>query len=770
MQMFCDIEIFDTNGKIKKGKNQAIEYIDDYLTGKTYLMLEDYQLIKPTLEASIVVDFSQQFILDDPSNNNYDYVKIKYYTKNNNVKTYLYNYYYFITGKKWRARSTIEYYLYCDTANSFLVPLSSSNPSKRVLFDERTNIKRSHINRYRKIGSNYNYIIDKNAEGFNPQLYRTSKEVINHHTTKHQQNYYLIYNTHSLENENPVDILLAPENKTSISNMPISLYESEEMQTNNSFESYPYYVLSICDYGQGQVHSANAEIWVNGQSWKVGGTYNGQTIDGFAYYCNNGFKNDGTLHHYQLSVYVFASTSCHRVFNKFETSVSRNDNFFKDYRVVIKNLDQYIKAINDNTASVSPTTITNALKRAFYDNIAITDWNFTNLPSTNFSRFYKHSFNLSEFNTLDRTKESLIKILMLPYYPAIDSNFSALDNMPFAYDKESGFMRLYDKEENLTGYIINSNSKLCEQTTASISPSILDVNDFSIDYDPKLLNSEFNINKLVYDSFSISYPLELIQGNDPYLTPQQNVNIDFNVSRNCNSRFYFKTNFVENTPNEDFDGVLYVQRNNELPIYSSSYINYLKTGINYDVKSKTRSELVNWVNVGVGAVGTIASAISGGAFGVVGAISLGATTLTSLVNAISQTAQQEQNFAQKIAQLKQQSATIETADDVELMTSYASNRLYAVRYGASNEMKDRVNRLFFYCGYALNKFGIPNTTTRSWWNFIQCEARFKSEEVVEDEFIEDLTRLCNEGLTFFHKNGNSWDLEQIKANWENSIL
>ena len=47
---------------------------------------------------------------------------------------------------------------------------------------------------------------------------------------------------------------------------------------------------------------------------------------------------------------------------------------------------------------------------------------------------------------------------------------------------------------------------------------------------------------------------------------------------------------VNNYSLEDYDNIVAVARNNEEVLYSSQYLNYVRTGYNYDVKAKQRQE------------------------------------------------------------------------------------------------------------------------------------------------------------------------------------
>jgi hypothetical protein len=69
--------------------------------------------------------------------------------------------------------------------------------------------------------------------------------------------------------------------------------------------------------------------------------------------------------------------------------------------------------------------------------------------------------------------------------------------------------------------------------------------------------------------------------------------------------------------------VLLSSRNNEMTIFSNAYLNYLKTGYNYDKKSRAIESASRWGGVVISAAGAAVSAVAGGPIGALGAVSLG---------------------------------------------------------------------------------------------------------------------------------------------------
>ena len=75
--------------------------------------------------------------------------------------------------------------------------------------------------------------------------------------------------------------------------------------------------------------------------------------------------------------------------------------------------------------------------------------------------------------------------------------------------------------------------------------------------------------------------------------------------------------------------------------------------------------------------------------------------------------------------------------------------------------------LFYYCGYTANRQDIPNTTSRYWFNYIQCEPVFNEEETsIYKNYLDDIKARYNAGITVYHDHNNTYDWGQTHENWE----
>ena len=216
-----------------------------------------------------------------------------------------------------------------------------------------------------------------------------------------------------------------------------------------------------------------------------------------------------------------------------------------------------------------------------------------------------------------------------------------------------------------------------------------------------------------------------------------------------------------------------ITRNNEEPIYNQQYINYLRAGYNYDVKSKQRTEFFTWLGTGlqmVGSIASFASSIYTGGFGVAMGITLATSSLGSLASSINTTMQAENTFNAKQDQLKLQTSKAYGSDDVDLLEFYSNNRAKFIEYKVSPKMKNLLSDLFFYTGYCCDLMKVPNTTSRTRFNFVSAELILVSTPNISDEMIKDIKDRFYLGITFLHKYNNEWDFSQLKENWEVAVI
>lgn len=399
------------------------------------------------------------------------------------------------------------------------------------------------------------------------------------------------------------------------------------------------------------------------------------------------------------------------------------------------------------------------------------DWIFTKASDSDTVTFKRLSDDVtpvetSPFSTIDRTQSDIAKIVEIPY-PAGGAN------LIYELDSEG---HIYGRFEALEASIswTKSDYPLPRFRSALKPASPVDSKDDAIALDPKLLSGQFFYYKFVYDSYSTSVFL------DNFTSSDFAVNITMTPSSSVSSSLIFQITPAEGKwgdVREDFPHLIASDRNNEIALYSSDWIDYLRNGYNYDLKkqgmdiatasltavSGAVTSLLSIIG-GVGAMSSGAGApagasmIAGGVIGMAGSLAGGGTSITSsLINQ----EQREINY-------KRQSANVSSINDLSLFKAYGGGGLQVQVWQAREDYLKRLRTLFYYRGYKVAQRQLPATHVRKWWDYLECVPSWTSEALAncQRRFLTLLEQRLGEGVTIYHKVGDSWDLEQEKGNYE----
>jgi len=192
----------------------------------------------------------------------------------------------------------------------------------------------------------------------------------------------------------------------------------------------------------------------------------------------------------------------------------------------------------------------------------------------------------------------------------------------------------------------------------------------------------------------------------------------------------------------------------------------MKLGYNYDKKTAVSNEVGAWSTFIGGLAATAISAATSNPVGV--ALGLVATA-GGLINAIKTTVDTENSLNRKVDEAKRKGASPTNVGDASLLYGYNENKLWMMEKTISPTMEKMIDDLFYYYGYARGYYGVPNLTSRVYFNFIQCEAVFNS--LVLPRFaMTDIAAKLAEGVTVFHHVGAGYDLNQTYENYETALL
>ena len=425
-------------------------------------------------------------------------------------------------------------------------------------------------------------------------------------------------------------------------------------------------------------------------------------------------------------------------------------------------------------------------------NYAISDTDvfspFTNINSGHFSFTLQDKY-VNSLEGVDRTDAKLIKIFKLPYAPSevSISNDKVSLGTNWDYDTTTSLFKLNNLNAKFRYEFDTPLDDPLLQLDGSDYPAINGIFPLSalfmqrnIKYESKLLNSEFYSPKIVYDSFSFPFNLERVDVAK-YVGKLTSgyLRVGFVMTTTMNSKFMFyfpNYELLDYLKTQDYDKYMPIARNNEVALYTSQYINYIRTGYNYDIKAKNRTQASSGLGLGLGITGSLASMGLGIASGnpavaiggIIGGVSSIVSNVVSTINTISSS---EMAIESKLAQLKNQAVSVEGSDDIDLLEVYSNNKAKLCEWRCSDNMRKAIYDLFYYCGYASNEMKVPDLWTRMYFNFIQAELEINESNNLPDFVINDLVTRFKNGVTTLHMMKNLqdvkvWDWEQEFENWE----
>lgn len=751
-----DLKIYWSN--LTPTRNAWVDDIEDYLSGlQVFYHCEDFQYQRFANELEIVIPVPQADLSQQEVGN---YVRIY----QDNIA-----WYYFVMSYKWTSKNSLRLSLSIDSVNTFV--------GTHVHFSPKTVIERQHKDRY-VIDSDF--YIKRVIKRFDPENEEIpiNQENVTTQVIKQQDNsdldWFLIYKTAqdaSIKENNPVSCYCIANKPLVISKSgggasqtlhPTDLPSGQYSYVLN--DDNPNFSLTInWHYIRYNVEDTRKNLTFENNCWIRNLHYNTQQLSSSRYAQVKGLKfvSNGT----DINVLLYLSSWTYTA----PTGVNIVDVGF--------NYSSDTQSITINSLNFTRITYDGNIPFEYAQQL-ITDTQVYNIGSqvTRLTMAY---------SALDKTDSKIIKIIRLPYAPCtVTYNIQGVYIFPNEWEYESGYMKLNDAslstefESNLDrfnwlNYLTNSISHTPRNTDSRLSLT-----------DPKIETSQFSTYKFLYDSFSQEVKLERLEINGldgvPYLP------IKFKPTNTINSRFAFKLDWGSDSSwnntsiktYADYENYLLVNRNNEETIFSSDYLNYLRNGYNYDKKVKNEQSVMNYVMGGLQTVGAIvsfaASAFTGGA-SVAAGIALTTGAITTFTSAAYQQHSNEQAISQKLKNLQMQSVGVSGSDDVDLLKYYNNNKLYFSLYRPLKFQIAALNNLFFYCGYKHKAMEVPNTTSRLWFNFIQCKPVFIEEEGAEvgavyNKFWDDIKTRFIAGVTRYHRVNGSYDWAQEKENWEVNLL
>lgn len=355
----------------------------------------------------------------------------------------------------------------------------------------------------------------------------------------------------------------------------------------------------------------------------------------------------------------------------------------------------------------------------------------------------------------------------MPYAPFTLDFVNGKLRIPAGWTYSGGYLLLNDLNTEFLN-VIAGNDDFSDYVSLTVVPADIGKNKANdIKFESKLYNSSFFSLKYIYDNFEKEFLLERYTAR----TALPGVMINFKQSNNISSNSIFKFDAMNGTYKEPtlYGQYLNVNRQNEVALYNSDYLTYIRNGYNYDKKAKAQQFGAGVAGVALGAVGAAASAFmpAAGVVGAAGAISFGTSTISSIVSVINTAISNEVAIQQKLDNAKKSAASVSNTEDLNLLSYYNGNRLIKYTEDINENIKKSLYDLFRLTGYACNDYAVPAVNSRLYYNFLQCKADFEDTNWTYGKaFLDDIKAKYEIGVTYFHKVDGSYDWPQEKENFE----
>lgn len=368
---------------------------------------------------------------------------------------------------------------------------------------------------------------------------------------------------------------------------------------------------------------------------------------------------------------------------------------------------------------------------------------------------------------LDRTDTRLVKVVEVPYLPVSDDAAYFIDKeyIRFLFSDVEPFLRTKAGEFDF-------------------SPAMCSKGEYIVDTsyllsDPKLYCSQFYKCKVAYDNSAINVYFDNISFKANEADPT--ISVYFEPSTTLASSFLFSLenggNFDWKNETESYPFVCVTDRNNELPVYTSDWINYLRNGYNYDKKRKAMEDATSWGSTAAGIATSVISILGGagllgspgGAAASIPLIAGGISGLAgSAVGGITGQIGRNISYEQNLRALQLENYSVAGSNDLSLWLSYGKGCAKVETWEVIEPQRRQIADLFYMRGYAVNEDELPNTHVRRWFDYWEGVPKWNLEfrKKWSQEWLSLLDQAYASGVTRLHKYQGRWDWEQVEDNWE----
>ena len=751
------------NSGMKQENNYIVEYIGQYLrmNAEGSRVIENFQYIKnPASSQAFKVNIPQ----DEYNSSVVDYASL---LQDGDM------YYYFIVDAKWTSQDCLTLVAVLDTLNTF---------QDQYSLTDRSNIERQHVDRVKLIGERptgdsinevVTNIISPTKEELQPELLMTRQEVLSGDLpVDSRYTWYLIYQTNT-SSGNP-EILMCADKDINV---------GTESGTTE-------YIVTAADLKNGL-----PARMVFGKFRAIINTDESETID------MNG----------SLSISIDPGST---------DNLSITYMPYEGLGYIPERRTGRVKIQLDGTTSLK----------------------VYNTSGPNFNQPYveeNFSYTLigravcTSIDTIDRTMSNLYKVIECPYCPLnLQVTNGAITGIPqgWKYDQSQNKLscdnlsyefpeRVAWTEENvmnlIAGQVIKAQRSKLSQYSRKDHQDGVEGNVV----DPKTYISTLRSYNFVYDAVTWSpIPEDLVIPNNS--ARPDLIKVYYKQSNNISSDCGFRFDIPEFTMRhrQYFDQYMFSARSNELPLYSSDWINYQRNGYNYDKKAnalRTWSDMVGAIagvaGGGLSSIGQIASfqnrpeieslkeqyrqgTLWGSDFDnetrkyianriskyrlptTLGIIGTGVNVAAGITNATLSHYQRENALEQKINECKNRAFSVSSTGNHDLFKWYSGNKVILFGFEPREEVRELINDYFSLYGYAQGYYMVPDLDSRLWFNYCRGTVdidNYKKKRSIEENKA-DIVQRFQQGVYKIHRVntplGTFWDMKLERQNYERAIL
>lgn len=576
--------------------------------------------------------------------------------------------YYFIIGKpKWMSQNAVQLNLSMDTIMSFADQLQFSNKTHITRqFHDRFVRKTLPVSGSITLARN----VDENGEGINPMKFYTgesTKIYDNGEIPEEDCKWYLIYKA------------------------------SQELSTTNLANPVECYCTSDKAFQVGLLNGIQYTDYAPGTMIAITNIDNrGKTI---TYTSTTGVSQS------------LSDTSTCRGFNLYftpsgirVTAIGTNLSVI-DNRFIFQNTQFTARVFTEGDYSGT--------------NIDFSKWiSDVMISTTNYLNFRQQN-TLAPISSLDRTNSQIMKVIELPYAPFDAEFYYDRLTIPDGWNFKDGMLKLDDLSSEFSndlGYFAISELTLPVNLSTEVKVGV----PHNIKYESKLYNSEFYTYAVRYDSFEKEFMLERFKITD---VNEASYSIEFKPTNTINGNILVDFKSTNNRYNEvDLRSkYLNIRRNLELPLLHSQYVDYVRNGLRYDQKNVVKNAIFSGIGAAGQLGGSIISKVSSSkekatkaaanaaakGIGAATAITLGVQAVISVANVVNGIITSEEAINQKLYELKNSPASVDGADDLDLLNYMNGNKMEIYNNRCSDKARLAIYNMFRLTGYADDVYQVP---------------------------------------------------------------